>query len=68
LRDLDTKSRKALLTKLSKKRKVLNKRLRQLTSKRDKFIATETAEKSDSFDAEVMKQVKAKAAKYGVAY
>jgi hypothetical protein len=68
LRKLDKAERAIHVKRLSTKRKALNKRLQALSSKRDAFIQKKVAEKSDSFDAQVMKQIKARGAKFGVRF
>jgi outer membrane murein-binding lipoprotein Lpp len=68
LKGLDAKAREAKVKQLAGDRKVLEEKAAKLASERDAWRAKNVAEKEDSFDANVMKGVKEKAAKYGLSY
>ncbi|MFL5352328.1 vWA domain-containing protein [Archangium sp.] len=68
LAGLDAKAREAKVKQLADERKVLEEKAAKLASERDAWRAKNVAEKEDSFDANVMKGVKEKAAKYGLSY
>jgi hypothetical protein len=68
LAGLDAKAREAKVKQLAGDRKALEEKAAKLASERDAWRAKNVAEKEDSFDANVMKGVKEKAAKYGLSY
>jgi Mg-chelatase subunit ChlD len=68
LQGLDAKEREAKVKQLADERKVLEEKAAKLSAERDAWKAKNVAEKEDSFDANVMKGVKEKAAKFGLTY
>ncbi|HEX5747613.1 MAG TPA: vWA domain-containing protein [Archangium sp.] len=68
LKGLDAAARDAKVKQLAGERKALEEKAAKLASERDAWRAKNVAEKEDSFDANVMKGVKEKAAKYGLTY
>ena len=68
LRGLDAKARETKVKQLATERKELEEKAAKLAAERDAWRAKNVAEKEDSFDANVMKGVKEKAAKYGLSY
>ncbi|QRK09025.1 VWA domain-containing protein [Archangium violaceum] len=68
LRGLDAKARETKVKQLADERKALEEKAAKLAAERDSWRAKNVAEKEDSFDANVMKGVKEKAAKYGLTY
>ncbi len=68
LAGLDAKAREAKVKQLADERKALEEKATKLAAERDAWRAKNVAEKEDSFDANVMKGVKEKAAKYGLSY
>ncbi|WP_257461087.1 vWA domain-containing protein [Archangium lipolyticum] len=68
LRGLDAKAREVKVKQLAEERKSLEEKATKLAAERDAWRAKNVAEKEDSFDANVMKGVKEKAAKYGLSY
>jgi hypothetical protein len=68
LRGMNERERKAHIASLAKKRESLNDRLQSLSARRSDFIAKTASKKADSFDAQVLKQIKAQGAKHGVRF
>ncbi|HEX8824822.1 MAG TPA: VWA domain-containing protein [Archangium sp.] len=68
LKGLDAKEREAKVKQLADERKTLEEKAAKLAAERDAWRAKNVAEKEDSFDANVMKGVKQKAAKHGLRY
>jgi|GEM_PF-175268 len=68
LRALDAKEREAKVKQLAQERKVLEEKAASLAAARDTWRSKNVAEKEDAFDANVMRGVKAKAAKHGLSY
>jgi uncharacterized protein YegL len=68
LKGLDAKGREAKVKQLADERKALEEKAAKLAAERDAWRAKNVAEKEDAFDANVMKGVKAKAAKHGLTY
>ncbi|HEX8437032.1 vWA domain-containing protein, partial [Archangium sp.] len=68
LAGLDAKAREAKVKQLADERKALEEKATKLAAERDAWRAKNVAEKEDSFDANVMKGVKEKAAKHGLTY
>jgi hypothetical protein len=68
LKGLDAKAREAKVKQLADERKALEEKAAKLAAERDSWRAKNVAEKEDAFDANVMKGVKAKAAKHGLTY
>jgi Mg-chelatase subunit ChlD len=68
LRGLDAKARETKVKQLADERKALEEKAAKLSAERDAWRTKNVAEKEDAFDANVMKGVKAKAAKYGLTY
>ena len=68
LAGLDAKAREAKVKQLADERKALEEKATELAAERDAWRAKNVAEKEDSFDANVMKGVKEKAAKHGLTY
>jgi Mg-chelatase subunit ChlD len=68
LKGLDAKGREAKVKQLAEERKSLEEKAAKLAAERDAWKAKNVAEKEDSFDANVMKGVKEKAAKFGLSY
>jgi len=68
LRDLSKDERAAKVAALKAKRAKLEKKLVELSKKRDAHIAEAAPEREDSFDGAVMKEVRSKAARIGVDY
>ena len=67
LRAMNKAERKAHIATLAKKRASLNDRLKSLNARRNNYL-TKTASKADSFDAQVLKQIKVQGAKHGVRF
>ncbi len=65
---LSKAARVAKVKALKVKRAKLERELAELTHKRDAHIAKHAAEREDSFDGAVMKEVRARASKIGVSY
>ena len=68
LKGLSAEQRKAKLAALKTKRAELERELARLNRQREEHIVKHAAEKEDSFDGAVMKEVRSKAAKIGVTY
>ena len=68
LKGLDVAARDAKVKQLAGERKTLEEKAAKLAAERDAWRAKNVADKDDSFDANVMKGVKEKAAKYGLTY
>jgi hypothetical protein len=68
LKSLDKKARETKVKQLAEEKKVLEARAAKLAADRDAWLAKNGAEKEDAFDANVMKGVKAQAAKHGLTY
>ena len=68
LQRMDKAQQKAHLARLASERKELEQQVLEATKERDAWMAKNAGEKADSFDAKVMDDVKAKAARIGVAY
>lgn len=68
LKRMDKKAQKAHLKKLAKKRKALNKKLAKLSKERDAFIKKKASEKADSFDAQVMRDIKKQGKSFGLSF
>lgn len=68
LQGLDAKARETKVKQLASERKVLEEKAAKLSAERDAWKTKNVAEKEDSFDANVMKGVKEKAAKFGLSY
>jgi Mg-chelatase subunit ChlD len=68
LQGLDAAARDAKVKQLAGERKVLEEKAAKLAAERDAWRTKNVADKEDSFDANVMKGVKEKAAKYGLTY
>jgi len=65
---MDGDARVKHVEKLAKERSELEGKAVELAKKRDAWKAKNVADKADSFDANVMKDVKTRAAEYGIAY
>lgn len=68
LQGLDTAARDAKVKQLAGERKALEEKAAKLAAERDAWRTKNVADKEDSFDANVMKGVKEKAAKHGLTY
>ncbi|HZI05902.1 MAG TPA: vWA domain-containing protein [Archangium sp.] len=68
LKGLDTAARDAKVKQLAGERKALEEKAAKLAAERDAWRTKNVADKDDSFDANVMKGVKEKAAKHGLTY
>ncbi len=68
LRGMNRAAQKAEIARRSKVRTELEKQVVELAKKRDAWLAANASEKEDSFDAQVMKDVKKRAKSYGIAY
>lgn len=68
LKGLSKEEQQAKVAKLSGERKELEAKAAKLAAERDAWQAKNVEQKEDAFDANVMKSVKAQAAKYNVAY
>ncbi|WP_375771252.1 VWA domain-containing protein [Archangium gephyra] len=68
LQGLDAAARDAKVKQLAGERKALEEKAAKLAAERDAWRTKNVADKDDSFDANVMKGVKEKAAKYGLTY
>jgi uncharacterized protein (DUF3084 family) len=68
LKGLSKEEQKAKVAQLASERKALEEKAAKLAAERDAWQAKNVAAKEDSFDANVMKGVKAQAAKHGVKY
>ncbi|HYO69466.1 MAG TPA: vWA domain-containing protein [Archangium sp.] len=68
LQGLDATARDAKVKQLAGERKALEEKAAKLVAERDAWRAKNVEEKEDSFDANVMKGVKEKAAKHGLTY
>jgi Mg-chelatase subunit ChlD len=68
LKGLDKDARAAKVKQLAEEKKALEARAAKLAADRDAWTAKNVAEKEDAFDANVMKGVKAQAAKHGLTY
>ncbi|MFY0525290.1 vWA domain-containing protein [Archangium gephyra] len=68
LQGLDAAAREAKVKQLAGERKALEEKAAKLAAERDTWRTKNVADKEDSFDANVMKGVKEKAAKHGLTY
>ncbi|MCK8502598.1 vWA domain-containing protein [Myxococcus fulvus] len=68
LKGLDDKARAAKVKQLGEEKKVLEAKASKLAEEREAWLAKNRSEKEDAFDANVMKGVKAQAARHGVTY
>jgi Mg-chelatase subunit ChlD len=68
LQGLDAAARDAKVKQLAGERKALEEKAAKLAAERDAWRMKNVADKEDSFDANVMKGVKEKAAKHGLTY
>jgi len=73
MKKMSPDERKAYLEKVAKEREVVRKKITELSEKRNQFIKKELARRAkageaDSFDAEVLKSLRAHAAKKGIKY
>jgi hypothetical protein len=68
LNGLSKEEQQAKVARLATERKALEEKAAKLAAERDAWQAKNVAQKDDSFDANVMKGVKAQAAKHGVKY
>ncbi|MCB9733658.1 MAG: VWA domain-containing protein [Deltaproteobacteria bacterium] len=68
MRKMDSKERVAHVKALQKKREAVQKQIAEVAKKRDAWLKSHAAEKEDSFDGAVMKEVRTKAARIGVMY
>ncbi|WP_208729934.1 vWA domain-containing protein [Corallococcus exercitus] len=68
LKGLKKEEQAAKVKQLAAERKVLEEKVAKLASERDQWLSKNATTKEDAFDANVMKSVKAQAAKFGVAY
>ena len=68
LKGLDKEAQAAKVKQLAEEKKVLEEKAAKLAADRDAWRAKNVSEKEDAFDANVMKGVKAQAAKHGLTY
>ncbi|MDY7231823.1 vWA domain-containing protein [Hyalangium rubrum] len=68
LKGLSKEAQVAKVTQLAEERRVLEAQASKLAAERDSWRVKNVAEKSDSFDDNVMKSVRTQAASFGVAY
>jgi hypothetical protein len=68
LQGLDAAAREKKVKQLADERKALEEKAAKLSAERDAWRTKNVADKEDSFDANVMKGVKEKAAKHGLTY
>ena len=68
LKKMSKKEQRAHVAKLAKKRQRLTTKLTKLSEARDTFIAGKKDAKSDSFDAQVMRDIKKRGAKFGLSF
>jgi hypothetical protein len=68
LKGLSKEAQAAKVKQLAEEKKVLEAKAAKLASDRDAWLSKNVSEKEDAFDANVMKGVKAQAAKHGLAY
>ncbi|GHG69035.1 VWA domain-containing protein [Comamonas sp. JC664] len=68
LKGLSAEAQAAKVKQLSEEKKTLEKKAEKLAADRDAWLAKNAPEKEDAFDANVMKGVKAQAARHGIAY
>ncbi|MCP3138944.1 vWA domain-containing protein [Pyxidicoccus xibeiensis] len=68
LKGLSKEDRSAKVKQLAEDKKVLEAKASKLAADRDVWLSKNVEEKEDAFDANVMKGVKAQAAKHGLAY
>lgn len=68
LKGLSKEAQAAKVKQLAEEKKVLEAKAAKLAADRDTWLSTNVSEKEDAFDANVMKGVKAQAAKHGLAY
>jgi len=68
LQGLSQEARVAKVKALSEEKKALEKKAEKLAAEREAWLAKNATQKEDAFDANVMKGVKAQAARYGVTY
>jgi hypothetical protein len=68
LKGLSKEAQAAKVKQLAEEKKALELKAAKLAADRDAWLSKNVSEKEDAFDANVMKGVKAQAAKHGVAY
>ena len=68
LSGLSAKARQEKVTAMAGERKALEEKAAKLAADRDSWRAKNVSDKEDSFDANVMRSVKSKAAKHGLSY
>ncbi|MCI0668924.1 MAG: VWA domain-containing protein [Myxococcaceae bacterium] len=68
LRSLDKDAREKKVQQLAGERRELEKKVKDLTDKREAWRASNVAEKADAFDDNVMKSVRTQAKGYGLTY
>ncbi len=68
LRGMDAKARQDKVTAMAGERKALEEKAAKLAAERDSWRSKNVEEKEDAFDANVMRSVKAKAARHGLTY
>ncbi|MCY1016447.1 vWA domain-containing protein [Pyxidicoccus sp. MSG2] len=68
LKGLSKEAQTAKVKQLAEEKKVLEAKAAKLAADRDTWLTKNVSEKEDTFDANVMKGVKAQAAKHGIAY
>jgi hypothetical protein len=68
LKGLDKAARTQKVKQLAEEKKALEVKAAKLAADRDTWLTTNVSEKEDSFDTNVMKGVKAQAAKHGLTY
>ncbi|WP_163996183.1 vWA domain-containing protein [Pyxidicoccus caerfyrddinensis] len=68
LKGLSKEAQAAKVKQLAEEKKVLEAKAAKLAADRDTWLTKNVSEKEDTFDANVMKGVKAQAAKHGIAY
>ncbi|XXF79411.1 VWA domain-containing protein [Myxococcaceae bacterium GXIMD 01537] len=68
LKGLKKEEQQAKVAQMATERKALEAKAAKLAAERDAWQAKNVSEKEDSFDANVMKGMKTKAARYGVTY
>ncbi|MBZ4414913.1 VWA domain-containing protein [Myxococcus sp. RHSTA-1-4] len=68
LKGLDKEAQAAKVKQLAEEKKALEVKAAKLAADRDAWLSKNVSEKEDAFDANVMKGVKAQAARYGLTY
>jgi len=68
LRKLSKREQRAQLKKLGKARKALAAELKKVTAQRDTFVKQKVMQRSDSFDAKVMKEVEKRGKDFGLKF